>query len=74
MPKYPTQTILEFIKAYHAEHGYAPSIRDIQDGLSIKSSNSVWLALVDLRNARLIDWAPNVARSIVVRDVQEVSE
>lgn len=33
--------ILEFIKDYHAQHGYAPTIREIGNGVGLLSTSTV---------------------------------
>ena len=36
-------TILDYIKGYFKAHGYAPTIREIQDGTEIKSLSTIQL-------------------------------
>ncbi len=35
------QKMIEFIKKYFDEHGYAPSIREIGDGVGLSSTSTV---------------------------------
>jgi SOS-response transcriptional repressor LexA len=57
--------ILEFVKSYHAQHGYAPSIQNIMDEIGSKSSSTVRYCLNRLKEEGFIDWTPAVARSSV---------
>lgn len=41
MRKYKDEDVLVFIKNYMMEKGYAPSIREIGNGLGLKSTSSV---------------------------------
>lgn len=59
---------LEFIKAYMAENGYAPSFVDIMDATGEPSKDGVTRTLSRLTNAGLISRVPGVARSIRVVD------
>lgn len=34
--------ILEFCKKYMLENGYPPSMREIAEGIGLKSTNTVW--------------------------------
>lgn len=34
--------IYDFIVSYMQEHGYSPTVREIGDGVGLKSTNTVW--------------------------------
>jgi SOS-response transcriptional repressor LexA len=36
------EAILEMVRSYQEEHGYAPSIREIGESVGLDSSSSVW--------------------------------
>ncbi len=40
--------ILEYIKGYFKKHGYAPTVREIQDGTEIKSLSTIQLHMARL--------------------------
>lgn len=58
--------ILEFVKAYSAEHGYPPTMREIAVGTSISGVSSVRYNLQLLEARGLVRSTPNQARSICV--------
>jgi len=63
----PSQKVcLRFIEAYSTEHGYAPTIREIQAHLDYKSPSSAANILDVLRAAGYVSSEPNIARSIRV--------
>lgn len=43
--------IINFIKAYHEVNGWAPTVREIADGVGYYSSSSVQTRLVKLNEA-----------------------
>lgn len=57
--------ILDFIKAYHAEHGYSPSIRDLAGHFQMTTNGMVG-HLKSLVAAGMIKMDSRIARSIVV--------
>ncbi len=67
--------VLEFIKSYWAENGYAPSYDNIKDGLGAKSKSSI-AALIDrLERRGYITRIPRIARSIrVTKDGKAVTQ
>ena len=46
--------IQKFCKQYFAENGYAPSVREIGDGVGLKSTSSVSEYLNEMKEKRLI--------------------
>ena len=55
--------VLEFIRRHHAEHGYWPSIREVQRHFRFKSTNAVAGHLRALENKGVIVRAPGQARA-----------
>ena len=62
------QLVLDCIKQYQLEHGYAPSIRDLIAATDIDSPNGIICHLKALVKKGWIKTTPHVARSIVVLD------
>ena len=58
------ERILEFIREYHAEHDYPPTIRDIQRELDISSTSVVDYNLKILEGRNLIRRNRNISRGI----------
>lgn len=58
--------LLAFLESYAAEHGYAPTVREIQAGLGIASPATVHRRLLALDRAGLIDRIPGTSRTIRV--------
>lgn len=61
--------VLQYLRAYIEEHGYAPSAREIQGAIGVASSSSVTFHLKKLRRAGYIEQTPNVSRSIRVTEL-----
>ena len=60
----PTEEkVLNFIKKYHEEHNLTPTVREIRDGVGLKSTGSVQYVLTRLREQGLITEANNKSRS-----------
>ena len=57
------QRVYNFIKKYHEEHNLMPTVRDICDGVGLKSTGSVQYVLTRLREKGLITEANNKSRS-----------
>ncbi|WP_013335110.1 LexA family transcriptional regulator [Gloeothece verrucosa] len=55
-----------FIRNYIAEHQQSPTIKELMEGLKIKSSNTVQKQLRRLKKSGYIDWLDNKRRSITV--------
>jgi repressor LexA len=60
------KAILEFIKAFHAEKGYMPNIREIGQHIGVESTSLVTFYLDRLREDGYITRDPRVSRSIVL--------
>lgn len=60
------RAILGFILAFIRSHRYAPTIREMQDGLGVSSSSVIAYNLKHLETAGLITRAPDTARGIVL--------
>ena len=61
-----SREILQFIIRYGEEHGFAPSMREIETAFGFRSTNSVRLHLNKLRDAGRISFEGRTARSICV--------
>ena len=61
--------ILEAIRRHSAEHGYPPTIRDIQESLNISSTSTVVYHMRKLRDRGLIIMRPGHARTVRVVDI-----
>jgi len=61
--------ILAFIEEFTLEHGYPPSIREIQDGLRISSTSVVAYNLRALESKGLIDRDGRVSRGIKIKNM-----
>jgi len=55
---------LDFIGAFWADNGYAPSYDEIKIGLGAKSKSSVAALVIKLEERGYIQRMPNLARSI----------
>lgn len=62
------QRIYQFILAYIAEHGYAPSVRDICDAVGLKSPSTVHFHLKNLAELGYIEKGAFKGRAIVPLD------
>lgn len=60
------QWVLDFIAEFIAEHGFSPTVRDLRNGLGIKSTNGVMCHLWALRKKGRITWTVHNARTIRV--------
>ena len=61
--------ILAFVRDYWQEWGYAPSMRDVRDGLGFSSTSVVRYKLVRLRMDGLVEFDSKRARTLRVREV-----
>lgn len=62
------QQVFEFIRTYHAEHGIAPSTREIANGAGIRSKATVDRALDALVERGVIGRHDGKARGIYLKD------
>ncbi len=62
------QRVYQYILAYLAEHGYAPSVRDICDAVGLKSPSTVHFHLKNLAELGLIEKGAFKGRAIVPVD------
>lgn len=63
------QIVLDFMRGYLADHGHAPTIREVMDGLGIKSSNGVLDHLKALERKGYLCRGGGTARTMkVLRD------
>lgn len=61
--------ILSFIEAYIEDHGYSPSIREMQVAAGLASTSAVHHHLRLLAKAGRITYLPSTARTVrIVRD------
>lgn len=56
--------VLEFLRVYIGEHGWAPSIREIAEATGLRSTSSVHWHLCQLHKCGLIVRAEGVSRAI----------
>ena len=68
------QRIYQFILAYIAEHGYAPSVRDICDAVGLKSPSTVHFHLKNLAELGYIEKGAFKGRAIVPLDRAAVTK
>ena len=62
-----TETILRYVEEFWAEHGYSPSLREIQKACDISSLSVVKWNLGTLEKRGDIRRVPEIARSITLR-------
>lgn len=60
--------ILAFIRAYHAEHQYMPSVREIQAACDISSTSVVDYNLRILQREGVVRRAPDISRGLELTD------
>jgi hypothetical protein len=63
--------VLAFLRSYHAEHGYMPTLREIGTALGIRSVNGVSEHLRAMQRRGLLTITPNAARAIRLNEVSE---
>lgn len=57
---------LREIKAFIAEHGYPPTVRELAAALGVSSSASAFRLLTELQKAGKVDWNPRHGRTLRV--------
>jgi len=63
------ETVLEFIKEFQEEHGYAPTYREIRDGCHLSSTSQVAPYIDDLIAEGKLSKTPGAARTLRVLEV-----
>jgi SOS-response transcriptional repressor LexA len=61
-----SERIFAYVADYIAQHGYAPTYREIASGCAIPSLNSVRGHLARLDQAGRLKWTPGVSRGIAL--------
>jgi repressor LexA len=56
--------VLEIVVEYITAHGYPPTVRDVQHRGGFPSSSSTYRVLDSLRAKRMLEWQPQVTRTI----------
>lgn len=65
------QDILEFLRAFTAENGYAPSVREICAAVGLRSTASVHYHLAELKRQGQIDIDVNKNRAITLSEAHQ---
>lgn len=63
--------VLEFLRRFHQQHGYAPSIREVQEAAGLESPSSAHYQLRELERMGWIRRAPGLARAISVLNPED---
>jgi repressor LexA len=58
--------LLDFIKQYANDHGFAPTFKEMMDGLNVRSKNTVSKHLESLEKAGMIRRLAGNARAIQI--------
>ena len=61
---------LRFIVEYINENHYAPTVREMQDGLGVSSTSTIKVRLNSLKNKGFITFKQNQPRTIVICDAK----
>lgn len=70
----PTEEkVLNYIKKYHEEHALTPTVREMMNGVGLKSTCSIQYALNHLRERGLIAQANHKSRSCQIRGNKSLS-
>ena len=56
--------MMTFLARYQAQHGYAPSLREIGDGVGLGSTSPVWSRLNRLEELGLIERVAGKSRAL----------
>lgn len=64
---------LDFIRAYHAQHGYAPSLAEIALGLGLSSKGSIHRQVQALAEAGYLRLVPGRKRGIRLLEAEEAA-
>lgn len=60
------QKVLDFLIQFFKENGYAPSVREICDGVNLNSTSSVYSHLMKLDEMGMIQIEPRKTRAIKI--------
>lgn len=60
--------VLKFVLRYCGEHGFAPSLREISEGVGIKGTITAAEHLAALQRKGLVNWERGKARAISPTD------
>ncbi len=63
------EKVLEYVRWFVAEYGYAPTVREIGDGVGLTSTSTVHHHLVTLQSEGRIELSAGKARTIRVVSV-----
>lgn len=58
--------VLQFLRAFIAQHGYAPTVRETAQAFGIASPNGVLAHFLALQRKGYIRWAPQRSRALTV--------
>lgn len=61
--------LLEAIRNFHAEFGYAPTVRDIQGQLGNATPATVHTRLVKAREQGLVHWVDGQVRTLTITEL-----
>ena len=64
----PRQRILEYLRAYRAQHSYPPSVREIQSHCGLSSPSVAHHHIKQLERGGYITRRHNIARGITLND------
>lgn len=56
--------VLQVISTHIAEHGFSPSVREIQEAAGLASTSSTYRVLDSLRTKGKLEWRTRVNRTI----------
>lgn len=56
--------LYDLICTYWNDNGYSPSIEELKEGLGVSGNRHVHAMLTSLRDQELIDWNPQMKRTI----------
>lgn len=59
---------LEFIARYTHEHRYPPTMREIANGVGLKSIPALRSRLLKLKELGYVDWKYNSARTVTIKE------
>jgi SOS-response transcriptional repressor LexA len=58
---------LRFIARFAREHGYSPTVREVQEGIGHRSVSSTHAVLISLRDLEAIEWNRDRPRTLRVK-------